>query len=402
MMAHEEREHALFGASGAHRWLSCPGSLLLEKDFPDTKSEAAAEGTLAHELAELKARNFFNHLDISKKKITYAIKKMKENELWDDEMLVHTDTYIDYIRDVSIKLPSKPVYYIEHKVFYRECMPPGYEEDGFGTADCVMIHGSSLYVLDFKYGKSPDGRVSAEKNPQMMLYALGVYEACRMIFQIQDIHLAIIQPRLPDGISEWSCTLEELLQFRDYVKDRAEQAVSGNAEYNPALKTCKYCRAKARCRARAEYNARLAFNQDLGKLPPLISNEEMGKYLTQGEDVEKWMKDLKETALSKCLAGEEVPGWKAVEGQGSRDWTDMDAAFEKLTEGGIIAEELLWEKKPLTLAQVEKTVGKKEFADTVGNFVVKNPGKPALVKESDRREAITNKVSAKEAFKEDQ
>ena len=400
-MGHEERTHALFGASSAHRWLSCPGSLLLEKDFPDTKSEAAAEGTLAHELAELKARNYFNHLDVSKKKITYAVKKMKENERWDDEMLVHADTYIDYIRDVSIKMPSTPVYYIEHKVYYRECMPDGHKEDGFGTADCVMIQGNSLYILDFKYGKSPDGRVPAEKNPQMMLYALGVYEACRMIYQIQDIHLAIIQPRLSDGISEWSCTLEELLRFRDYVKERAELAVSGNAEYNPGPKTCKYCRAKARCRARSEYNVRLAFSQDLGKLPPLISNEEMGKYLLQGEDVEKWMKDLKETALSKCLAGEAVPGWKAVEGQGSRDWTDMDAAFEKLTKGGIIAEEVLWEKKPLTLAQVEKAIGKKDFADAVGDLVIKNPGKPTLVKESDRREAVTNKVSAKEAFKED-
>ena len=154
-------------------------------------------------------------------------------------------------------------------------------------------------------------------------------------------------------------------------------------------------------RSRSEYNVRLAFSQDLGKLPPLISNEEMGKYLLQGEDVEKWMKDLKETALSKCLAGEAVPGWKAVEGRGSRDWTDMDAAFEKLTKGGIIAEEVLWEKKPLTLAQVEKAIGKKDFADAVGDLVIKNPGKPTLVKESDRREAVTNKVSAKEAFKED-
>lgn len=400
-MGHGERTHALFGASSAHRWLACPGSLLLEKDFPDTSSDSAAEGTLAHELAELKARNYFNHLDVSKKKVTYAIKKMKENEIWDDEMLEHTDTYIDYLRDVSTKLPSNPVYYIEHKVYYRECMPEGYEENGFGTADCILIHGNSLYVIDFKYGKSPDGRVSAERNPQMMLYALGIYEACRIIYQIKDIHLAIIQPRLPDGISEWGCSLDELLEFREYVKERAKKAVSGNAEYQPSPKACRYCRARAKCRARSEQNVRLAFSPEMGKLPPLISNEEMGKFLNQGEDVEKWLKDLKEAALAECLAGKEVPGWKAVEGRGSREWTDMDAAFEKLTSGGMIAEEILWEKRPLTLAQVEKAVGKKDFADAVGSFVVKNPGKPALVKESDRREAITNKVSAKEAFKED-
>lgn len=99
----------------------------------------------------------------------------------------------------------------------------------------------------------------------------------------------------------------------------------------------------------------------------------MGKYLSLGEDVEKWVKSLKEVALSECLAGKVVPGWKAVEGRGSRDWTDMDAAFEKLTKSGVVAEEILWEKKPLTLAQVEKTVGKKDFTDIVGDMVVKNP-----------------------------
>ena len=55
----------------------------------------------------------------------------------------------------------------------------------------------------------------------------------------------------------------------------------------------------------------------------------------------------------------------------------------------------------MTLAQVEKAVGKKEFEELVGSMVVKNPGKPALVEESDKRPAITNKVSAAEAFKEE-
>ena len=106
--------------------------------------------------------------------------------------------------------------------------------------------------------------------------------------------------------------------------------------------------------------------------------------------------------MSECLVGNEVPGWKAVEGRRSRDWTDMDAAFEKLIKSGVVAEEpILWEKKPLTLAQVEKTIGKKDFADAVGEFVIQKSGKPALVKESDKRQAITNKVTAQEAFKEE-
>ena len=114
----------------------------------------------------------------------------------------------------------------------------------------------------------------------------------------------------------------------------------------------------------------------------------------------KYQKDLQEWALSECLAGHTVPGWKAVEGRSLREWTDMEEAFKTLKENDI-DEALLYEKKPLTLAQVEKAVGKKEFAEIAGRFVTKPPGKPTLVKESDTREAITNQITAEEAFKEE-
>ena len=391
-MSHEERNHALLSASSAHRWLACTPSARLEEQFPDTTSDAAKEGTLAHELAELKVRNYFKPHDVSKRKLTFAIKKMKENPLWDDEMLEHTDTYIDYIRDVSIKLPSDPYVEVEKQVRFDSYVP-----EGFGTADCIMIQGETLFVIDFKYGKGV--LVSAEENPQMMLYALGAYDACKLFYPIKQIRLAIVQPRLPDGISEWGCSLEQLLKFGDYVKEKAAVAFKGDGEFVPGEKQCRFCRAKSQCRARAEENVKLAFATD--KKPPLITNEEVGRYLEQGEDVARWLKDLQEFALSECLAGKKIPGWKAVEGRGSRDWIDMDAAFEKLLKSGVTEEPMLWEKKPLTLAQVEKLIGKKDFQDAVGEFVVKRPGKPTLAKESDKRETITNKVTAEEAFKEE-
>lgn len=393
-MGHAERDHALLSASGAHRWLLCTPSAKLEEQFPDTTSEAAREGTLAHELAELKVRNYFNPADISKRKLNAQIKKMKENELWQDEMLGHTDTYIDYIRDVSIKLPSRPYVAVEKRLDLSAYVP-----EGFGTADCIMLQGVDLFVLDFKYGKGVP--VSAEENPQMMLYALGAYRAYCFLYPISRIHMAIIQPRL-DNISEWECTLNDLLKFGQRVSERAALAAKGAGDFCPGEKQCRFCRAKQRCRARADHNVRMAFSPDKGKMPPLITNEEVGRYLSEGEDVAKWLSDLKEWALAECLAGKQVPGWKAVEGRGSRDWTDMDAAFEKLAKSGVTEEAMLWEKKPLTLAQVEKMVGKKDFQDAVGEFVIKKPGKPALVKESDKREAITNRVTAAEAFKEEE
>lgn len=398
-MAAKEKEHALFGASGAHRWLNCPGCISLEKDLEDKPSTAAQEGTLAHKLAEAKILNYFNTLDFGKRKLTYAIKKFKEDPAWDDEMMGYTDEYLDYAKAEAMKLRIEPKVYTEKRLYYKECMPQGYEDEGFGTADCVMISSEVLHIIDFKYGKSPNGRVSAVENPQMMLYALGAYEAYRLLYKISSVRFTIVQPRLTDGISEWSCSLEDLFKFREYVKERTALAVSDNPEFNPSADTCRFCRARGLCRARAEENVKLAFA--VGQKPPLISNEEVGRYLQQGEDVAKWLSDLQETALSECLAGREVPGWKAVEGRAVRAWTDMDSAFDKLTKTGIAEEVMLYEKKPLTLAQVENLLGKKEFTESVGEFVTKNPGKPTLVKETDKREAITNKISASEAFKED-
>ncbi len=392
-MGHEDRKHALLSASGAHRWLSCPPSAQLEQQFPDTTSKAAKEGTLAHELAELKVRNFFYTVDFGKRKLTTAINKLKKEELWEDEMVGYTDEYLDYVKSIALAFSSEPYAAIEKRVDLTAYIP-----DGFGTADCILIGSGILHVIDFKYGKSPDGRVSAEQNPQMLLYALGAYEAYRMLYPVQEIRLSIVQPRISDGISEWSCTVDELMQFAQLVKERAILAIKGEGEFKPDPKTCRYCRARARCRARAEKNVELASMTD--KNPKLLTNEELGQYLLKGKDVAKWLGDVQDCALAECLAGNEVAGWKAVEGRGGREWTDMDLAFARLQENGV-PETILWERKPLTLVQVEKAVGKKEFESFVGDMVIKRPGKPTLVEQLDQRPAITNKITAAEAFKEE-
>lgn len=390
-MGHAERAHALLSASGAHRWLVCTPSAKLEEGFPDTTSEAAREGTLAHELAELKARHYFYTPDFGKKKYTTRANKLKKEDLWKDEMERYTDEYLDYLKVTALNLNTAPYVAIEQKLDLGNWIP-----EGFGTADCVMVYGNTVHVFDFKYGKGV--QVDAEQNPQMLLYALGAYAAYKMLYPIEQICMTIVQPRI-DHVSEWTCTLEELLSFGEKVKERAALAIEGKGEYHPDEKACRFCRAKAQCRARSDFNVKKAFN--IGEMPPLISAEEAGKRLLELQDIVKYQKDLQEWALSECLAGKDVPGWKAVEGRSVRDWSDMDAAFDKLIKSEMTMEEMLYEKKPLTLAQVEKLIGKKDFQDAVGEFVVKKSGKPALVKESDKREAITNIVTAEEAFKEE-
>lgn len=320
-MGHSERDHALLGPSNAYQWAACPPSARLSEGLPDTGSEAAKEGTLAHELAELKLRNYFHSVDFGKRKLAAAVKKLKENLLWDDEMMGYTDDYMDYVKAAALSFPAEPTVAIEKKVDISEYVP-----ECFGTADCLLIGGGVIHVIDFKYGKSPSGRVEAENNLQMQLYALGAWTASRMLYRVDRIRMSIVQPRLPDGITEWEIPLEKLLETGEWIRERAQLAWKGEGEYHPDEKTCRFCRAKSRCRARAEKNLELAFAPAKGKLPPLISNEEMGEYLLQGQDVAKWLSDLQDCALRECLAGHEVPGWKAVEGRSTRKWTDMDAA----------------------------------------------------------------------------
>lgn len=391
-MGHEDRAHALLSASSAHRWMNCTPSARLEEQFPDTTSDAAAEGTLAHELAELKVRNYFYSVDFGKRKLNNAIKKLKEHGLWKEEMLGFTDEYLDYIKKTALALPSAPYVSLEKQVDFSNWVP-----EGFGTADCLMVSGDALYVIDFKYGKGVP--VSAEENEQMMLYAMGAYAMYRMLYPIKRFRLIIIQPRLTDGLSEWELTLEQLMRFGEYVKDRAALAYKGKGDFNPSESSCRFCRARAQCRARSDHNVKQAFQ--IGEMPPLITNAEVGERLQAMEGVVNYHKDLKEYALKECLKGNEISGWKAVEGRGSRDWTDMDRAFDTLTKTGVVPEEVLWERSPLSLAKVETLLGKKDFQEVVGSFVIKKPGSPTLVKESDKREAITNKITAQEAFQEE-
>ena len=383
--------HALLSASGAHRWLRCTRSARLTEGLPDRTGVAAQEGTLAHALAEAKLRHHFCPAAFGKKELAARVKELKKDPLWNDEMQGHTDEYLDYAKAAALAFASTPHAMIERRLDYG-----AYAPEGFGTADCVLAGGDAIHVIDFKYGQSRP-EVSAVRNPQLSLYALGAYESLKIFYPVKRIKMTIVQPRL-DNTSEWECGLYDLLDWGEWVKGRARLAWEGGGEYFVDGGVCKFCRIRDACRARSDYYSRTDFS--IEELPPLISPEEAGARLTALEGVAKYQTDLEAWALSECLAGREVPGWKAVEGRSQRAWTDLEAAHKALTDGGI-SEELLYERKPLTLAQTEKAVGKEAFKELAGGFVTKPPGKPTLVKESDKRPAITNRITAEEAFKEE-
>lgn len=385
---HKERAHAKLSASGASRWATCPGSVQMEDGIPDKESIYAQEGTLAHEMSELKLKHYLDPKGFGKRKLNAAIKKLKENELYQAEMESYTDTYVDFIKEKALSFPSNPYIEIEKRVDFSRWV-----DEGFGTCDCVLIHGSTLSIIDLKYGKGVP--VSAEQNEQLILYALGAYDAFNLIYNLDKIELNIVQPRI-NNFSTWEISLTELLLWGDYFKVQAEKALGGNGELVPSAKACKFCKARDICTARAENN--LSLESEIKLKPNEIPKDKLYEYISRGEDIAKWVADLKAYALDMCLKGEDVKGLKAVAGRTSRSWTNQDEAINKLIEGGI-DEAIIYDKVPLTLAKLEKALGKQQFTALVGDMVVTSEGKPTLVFENDKRPAITNTVNATSIFK---
>ncbi|MBM7631127.1 DUF2800 domain-containing protein [Geomicrobium sediminis] len=387
---HAARAHALLSASGAVRWLNCPPSARLEEGFADTTSDHAKIGTLAHEIAEIKLHKQYT-AGFGQKKYDAALAEFVEHGLYDEEMLEHTDAYLNVIKDIVKRLGGKPHVAIEQRVSYDKYAP-----EGFGTSDTIVVGDNAMYVVDFKYGTGVP--VSAEDNPQAKLYALGAYEMYGFLSQIDEVHMVIVQPRLFDEPSHWSISTTDLLSWGESIKPVAEQAFKGEGTFNPG-EHCGFCRARFQCRARAEQFSPLKDFGDPKPKPDLMTHEEVGKALEIGKHLAPWVKDLEKFALSESLNGKEVPGFKAVHGRGSRAFVDQDKAFEHLQNNGY-DESVLYDKKPLSVAQLEKMLGKKDYRKLLEEekHVENSPGKPTLAPESDKRVAITHAPAASEDF----
>ncbi len=387
-------EHALLSASSAGRWTVCTASPRFEAQFPETTSEYAEEGRLAHYFCELKVLKKFT-TSINQRTYNSRLNKLKKEPLYTDEMDRTSDLYVEHLTEKAMGYNSPPLVNAEVKVDFSEYVP-----DGFGTCDCIMIGGDMLDITDYKHGKGVP--VSAEGNPQMRLYALGALKKYEPFYggMIKRVRMTIDQPRIQaEPVSE-TITVDELRAWGETIKPIAQAAYSGFGEFKPG-DHCRFCRGKAQCRARADANTALedfkdcllpiaknieqAQNAGANDAAAMLTNDEIGELLVRGQTLVQWYKDLEEYALNALLNGEEIAGWKVVAGRSNRTFTDTDAALAAVIAAGY-DESLVYERKPKTLTGLEELMGKKEFAEKIGQYVVKPLGKPTLAPMSDKRE----------------
>lgn len=372
--------HAILSPSSASRWLSCTPSARLEAEFPDSAGEAAAEGTLAHELGELL---IVDKLCLNQKEHNEKLVEIEQSKFYNEAMHEHADGYATYVLEQFAEAQAytkDAVLFLEQRLDLTEYVP-----EGFGTGDCVIIADEVLHIIDLKYGKGVP--VSAIENRQMMLYALGALDEFIHLYSVDRVRMTIYQPRL-DNISTYELSVDELIKWGDEVlKPAAKKAFAGEGEFQPG-EHCRFCKVRNKCRALADHNLEIAKHEF--KMPPLLEDADIVDILGRVDGLVKWAKSIEDFAYAEALKGKKWASWKLVEGRSNRTFSDSVRVVDKLRVEGYSDAQIF---KPATLigiTEMEKLVGKKEFNALLGDYIVKPPGKPALVPESDKRPELNN------------
>ena len=360
--------HAVLSASSSYRWLACPPSALECAKLPDVQSDFAKQGTEAHALCEYKVKKALGEkgTDPTQSLTTF-----------DEEMAECTDAYAQFVLEslaAAKTVCPDPLVLVEQRLDFSRWVP-----EGFGTGDCLIVADDTLIVIDYKHGLGV--LVDAEKNPQMMCYALGALDLFDGIYDIRQVSMTIFQPRR-ENVSTCTLTKEDLLQWADTVlKPAAELAAQGKGAYK-AGDHCRFCKIRATCRKRAEYNLELA-KYDFA-MPSTLEDREVEAVLAKADELVSWVGDLKDYALQQALAGKKWPGWKLVEGRSNRRYVNDEAVATKVEEAGYSP----YEKKLMGITALTHLLGKRRFDELLSGLIEKPQGKPVLVPESDKRPAM--------------
>ena len=371
-------KHAVLSASSSERWLNCPPSARLCEAYEDKGSDYAAEGTDAHTLCEYRL----------KQALGIPAETPIENLSWyNEEMEECAAEYAAYVLELletAKQTCSDPVVLIEQRVDFSRWV-----KEGFGTADCIIIADGVMNIVDYKHGKGVE--VSAEANPQMMLYALGALEIFDGIYDIDTIRMTIFQPR-KSNISVYEMPKDELLEWADTeLTEKAQLAYEGQGNFHCG-EWCRFCKAKAECRKRAEANMTLA-RYDF-QAPALLNDEEIADILGKVDALTTWAADVKEYALQQAVNGKDWPGWKLVEGRSNRKYTNEAVVAATVESAGFDP----YDRKVLGVTAMQKLLGKSRFEELLTPYIEKPQGKPTLVPESDKRPAMNK---AKNDFMEE-
>lgn len=376
--------HAKLSASSSHRWTACPASVQAEAALPKTDEPASIhslEGTAAHELAAI----CLTFSDLPSRWVGRALPE----SAWpvDKDMASYVESYIDF---VQYHVTADAIVQYETRVSYEPWVP-----GGFGTADVMIIDGDTMHIIDLKYGRGV--KVSPLQNTQLILYALGAHHEYGFLGDIKIVKMTIHQPRVDDGEPQtWEITLNELLRWGEWIRERALLCFEAEPEYVPGEKQCRWCAASPTCAALAKHVSDIILldfdnidSPEALPAPRLMTDDQLASALSARRFIVSWLNDIERHAIERIESGEGFPGYKLVAGRSIRKWADEAQAETALVE---LLAEVAHTRSLISPAQAEKALGKKR-AKEIQDLIIKPEGAPTLVPQDDPREAI-NTASA--------
>ncbi len=386
-----DTSHARFSPSGAHRWLTCAGSMVLEAQYPDSYSAYAAEGTMAHLVASLCLEDESDPHD--------HVGKSFEIE---GRSFTLTKEMAGYVADYMAlvwKYQGEGTLLVERRVDFSPAIG---QPDSFGTADAIVVHPGKLIVIDLKYGMGV--KVDAEMNPQHMLYALGALNDYGMLDDFTDVVLVVSQPRL-DHVSEWTISVADLEAWGETAKQDALvvlDAFKVNARpdgdigpyLNPTEHGCKFCRAKSGCPALLNavepYVAGAASEDEFKAFLTEAEPDTLAELMDKANMAEMLIKAVRAEVERRLFSNLPVRGWKLVQGRkGNREWTDALKVEETLKKSFRLKNEDMYDLKLISPTKAEKLLKDQPGRwKRVEALISRSDGKPSVAPETDKRPAI--------------
>ena len=339
--------HARLAPSSAARWVECPGSVLLQEQFPEPEDgeDDGAEGTAAHALAARILR--------------------------DGEVAEAAADVMPYVRDVLSEMGHL---YVEDPIK----VPSVHATECWGTPDAYRLDYEMkvVYLWDLKFGY---GHVEVLENWQLLTYASGIIDRLGPDGVNWRFVLRIVQPRAyhRDGIVRtWVAYASEVRLATRRLRAAAEEALGNNPSTNPGPH-CKHCSARHVCKAlqgAALDVVDLADDASPLVLPPAGLARELRALWRARIMLEARLIGLEAQAMAEIRKGVVVPGWTIDHPPGREEW--VRPAAEVLALGELMGVKLA---KPAELITPNQARAAGLDATVVTQYAARKTGTAKLI-----------------------
>lgn len=428
--------HAMRSPSGAKRWTDCTASPEAQRGRTSPNSEASRQGTTGHQIGEECLISGADPMSYLGKVLCFLDDR---REVWEDDLL-GIETVVAQVQ-VSQELVDAATKYVNYcrsraeitggRMFVEQAVPIDHitgETDATGMSDCVLIHGDTIEVIDAKFGRAKvyaydvieeatvdliTGEAVPPKlrmNLQASMYALGSMRKYAELGPFKRVKAVIVQPFL-NSVSEYECSMEELLELGEWLKQKAHDTYH-NPEFKPSSDNCFFCTARFDCHARnkeALSSALDGFEDVETARPKVITIPALGVLYSKIDLIRQWCDDVEEKTREELLAGRPVINGEGkkytlvVGKKGAKEW-DNPVAVEELMKKLKIKPDVMYSRKLVTPTQAEKLaekMGKRKTTDEpkkpigklkwrdLSEHIIQKEGNPVIALATDPRPRYT-------------